>query len=61
MDYENKFRNKIFKMASFCKEHNVNEVPDPYYEGSEGFEHVLDILEDGCGNLLDQVKNEIYK
>ena len=26
-------------------------VPDPYYEGSEGFELVLDLLEDGCANL----------
>ena len=26
-------------------------VPDPYYEGAEGFELVLDLLEDGCDNL----------
>ncbi len=28
-------------------------VPDPYYEGAEGFELVLDLLEDGCRNMLD--------
>ena len=28
-------------------------VPDPYYEGRQGFELVLDLLEDACGNLLD--------
>ena len=30
-------------------------VPDPYYEGSEGFELVLDLLEDACDNLLDRI------
>ncbi len=61
LDNEKKFHNKIFKMASFCKNHDIAEVPDPYYEGSEGFEYVLDILEDGCGNLLNKIKNEIDK
>lgn len=28
-----------------------DHVPDPYYEGAEGFELVLDLLEDGCANL----------
>lgn len=30
-------------------------VPDPYYEGSEGFELVLDLLQDGCQKLYDIV------
>ncbi|MFI3304739.1 MAG: low molecular weight protein-tyrosine-phosphatase [Rikenellaceae bacterium] len=31
---------------------DVHYVPDPYYEGSDGFYRVLNILEDGCRNLL---------
>jgi protein-tyrosine phosphatase len=27
-------------------------IPDPYYEGAEGFELVLDLLQDGCQNLF---------
>lgn len=27
-------------------------VPDPYYEGADGFELVLDLLQAGCANLL---------
>jgi protein-tyrosine phosphatase len=27
-------------------------VPDPYYGGDAGFEHVLDLLEDACRGLL---------
>lgn len=29
----------------------IDFVPDPYYEGPEGFELVLDMLEVACGNL----------
>ena len=28
------------------------ELPDPYYGGAEGFEYVLDLLEDACAGLL---------
>ncbi len=30
----------------------VAEVPDPYYEGDDGFEKVLDLVEDACQGLL---------
>lgn len=33
-------------------------VPDPYYEGAEGFELVLDLLEDGCANLYNILSNK---
>jgi protein-tyrosine phosphatase len=29
-------------------------VPDPYYGGPEGFEKVLDLLEDGCAGVLKE-------
>ena len=32
------------------------EVPDPYYGGEEGFEEVLDLLEDACSRLLRALK-----
>lgn len=45
---------KVLPMAMFfdsgCR---YDHVPDPYYEGAEGFELVLDLLTDGCRNLLD--------
>ena len=28
------------------------EVPDPYYGAPEGFEHVLDMVEDACEGLV---------
>jgi protein-tyrosine phosphatase len=46
---------KIRKMTDFSKEWNYDEVPDPYYGGEEGFELVLDLLEDACEGLLDDM------
>ena len=34
-------------------------IPDPYYEGAEGFELVLDLLQNGCANLYDIVSKVI--
>jgi len=45
---------KIYKMTDFRKEWNYTEVPDPYYGGDEGFELVLDLLEDSCEGLLEK-------
>jgi protein-tyrosine phosphatase len=32
------------------------EVPDPYYGGPDGFDRVLDIVEDGCRALLAELE-----
>lgn len=47
---------KVMPMTYFSSGNPLaDHVPDPYYGGPEGFEHVLDILEDCCGNLLDKL------
>ena len=49
---------KIFRMREFFRRHpRWDHVPDPYYEGAEGFELVLDMLEDGCGGILEYLEN----
>lgn len=46
---------KVVRMIDYVKGFpRYDCIPDPYYEGSEGFELVLDLLEDGCRNLLEQ-------
>ena len=35
------------------------EVPDPYYGGPSGFEKVLDLLDDGCVQLLDHLEKQL--
>ena len=49
---------KIVPMATFIdSSFGYDYVPDPYYEGAEGFELVLDMLENGCGNLYWKLSN----
>ncbi len=51
---------KIIPMARFVElSYRYDYIPDPYYEGAEGFELVLDLLENGCANLYDIIKSEI--
>src|SRR5215212_8719042 len=35
------------------------DVPDPYYGGQHGFEHVLDVVERACRGLLDRVRERV--
>lgn len=46
---------KVQLFCEFCSKHTAEEVPDPYYGGAQGFEHVLDLLEDGCQGILERV------
>ncbi len=34
----------------------VDEVPDPYYGGPEGFEHVLDLVEAACDGVVARLQ-----
>ncbi len=47
-------RARVRRFVDFCRKHvDADAVPDPYYGGAAGFEHVLDLLEDGCAGLLE--------
>lgn len=61
LDKNNKYKDKIFKMVSFSAKLKVDEVPDPYYSSSNGFEYVLDILEDAIEGLLNKVDDDIRR
>lgn len=47
---------KIRRMTDYCRIKTADHVPDPYYGGAQGFENVLDILEDACAGLLDEIR-----
>lgn len=50
---------KIVPMSRFFNPStSIDYVPDPYYEGSEGFELVLDLLQEGCQNLYNKLTEE---
>ena len=47
---------KIHLMTEYCTSFtHADHVPDPYYGGAEGFEYVLDLLEDACAGLLERI------
>jgi protein-tyrosine phosphatase len=54
-------KHKIRRLTEFCKVNQASVVPDPYYKGSEGFEEVLDLVEDACDGLLDHVKQRLSR
>lgn len=49
---------KVYRMADFLQHMEADHIPDPYYSGAEGFELVLDLLEDSCRGLLDKIKKD---
>lgn len=49
---------KIVRMTDYCTTHQATHVPDPYYGGSAGFEHVIELLEDACQGLYTRLRAE---
>ncbi len=45
----------IKKIQDFRTVFNEHEVPDPYFGGDEGFDYVLDILEDSVNGFLESI------
>ena len=45
----------IKKIQDFRSVFNEQEVPDPYFGGEEGFDNVLDILEDSVSGFLESI------
>ena len=50
-------RQKIRRFAEFFQARTDTVVPDPYFGGDSGFEHVLDLCEDGVQGLLAYQRN----
>jgi protein-tyrosine phosphatase len=49
---------RIGLLCRHTRLHDLQEVLDPYYGGAEGFERVLDLLEDACARLLETLLTE---
>ncbi|GAP96739.1 low molecular weight protein-tyrosine-phosphatase [Leptolyngbya sp. NIES-2104] len=52
------YQEKVQLMCNFCTQHQLREVPDPYYGGTEGFNVVINLLLDACQGLLDHIIQE---
>jgi protein-tyrosine phosphatase len=49
---------KLKLMMSYARRFREEEVPDPYYGGPQGFERVLDMLEDASQGLLETLRRK---
>jgi protein-tyrosine phosphatase len=50
------FRGHVGLFLGFYPHAGVQEVPDPYYGGAEGFNTVLDLVEGAAQGLLDHIR-----
>ncbi len=44
----------------YARHHAEREVPDPYYGGVDGFERVLDMVEDAAEGLLQHIRQRHF-
>lgn len=56
LDKTGTLHSKIQPFVSFCRHHDDLRVPDPYYGGQRGFDHVIRLLEDGCAGILESLE-----
>lgn len=46
-------------MPLALRQSGAQEVPDPYYGGPAGFEHVLDLVEDACDGVVQRLQQRL--
>ncbi|MEY4483849.1 MAG: hypothetical protein RL693_1301 [Verrucomicrobiota bacterium] len=56
LDPHGEHHGKIKLFAEYCTRHDLREVPDPYTGDTSDFEFVLDLMEDGCTELVRRIK-----
>ena len=49
---------RLHLFLDFAPQTQTQEVPDPYYGGEQGFEHVLDLVEQAAAGLLEDIKKK---
>lgn len=60
LDTDNKHDHKIGLLREYDPEAGEDlEVPDPYAGGIGGFEHVFEVVQRSCRNLLDELENQV--
>ncbi len=49
-------QNKLFRFLEFAPNPDVLDIPDPYYSGPDGFNLVLDLIQEAAKGLLIHIK-----
>jgi len=48
-------QHKVELFMNYASEFDEAEVPDPYYGGAKGFDHVFDLVEDASRGLINKL------
>ena len=51
---------RIHMFLSFAPKKGITDVPDPYYGGADGFDHVLDLIEAASLGLLHDMRKRHF-
>jgi protein-tyrosine phosphatase len=51
-------RYKLRLLMEFAPAYGEDDVPDPYYGGTAGFDRVLDMIEDAATGLLQEIRTQ---
>ena len=54
-------RHKIRRFLEFAPQVGTQDVPDPFYSGSDGFDHALDLIEQAARGLLADLLSDQAK
>lgn len=49
-------RHRLGLFLDYARSFTESEVPDPYYGGPDGFERVLDLIEDAAAGLIETLR-----
>ena len=52
------YQGRIYLFLEFAPQLGRSDVPDPYYGGSNGFEHVLDLVEEASISFIEHLRRE---
>ena len=54
------FRGRVRLFLDYAPEAEVRNVPDPYYGSSNGFEYVLDLVEEASRGLIEELRRQAH-
>lgn len=46
---------KVRLLSEYLPEGSPRDVPDPYWGGASGFDRVIDLMEEACPHILDEL------
>lgn len=51
-------RDKVDLILNYASPNENQEVPDPYFGGPDGFQHVYNLLDEACNAIISEIEAE---